>query len=76
MAEIAIDGVRHRVRVDHDMCMGNRVCEARLAQVFSVDDATNLSSAVDGPVDGSLADAVREAVADCPQDAIILEPVD
>ena len=76
MAEITIDGVRHRLRVDHDMCMGNRVCEARLAQVFAVDDDTNLSSAVDGPLAAELADAVREAVADCPQDAIILEPVD
>ncbi len=76
MAEIDIDGVRYRVRVDHDMCMGNRVCEARLPQVFSVDDATNLSTAVPGTVDPSQADAIREAVADCPQDAIILEPVD
>ena len=76
MAEIEIDGMRHRVRVDHDMCMGNRVCEAHLAQVFSVDDDTNLSSAVDGPLDPSVAGAVREAVAECPQDAIILERLD
>lgn len=76
MAEIEIDGVRYRVRVDHDMCMGNRVCEAHLAQVFSVDDDTNLSTARAGALESSLADAVREAVADCPQDAIILERVD
>jgi ferredoxin len=76
MAEIEIDGVRFRVRVDHDMCMGNRVCEAHLAQVFTVDDDTNLSTARDGALDSSLANAVQEAVADCPQDAIILERVD
>jgi ferredoxin len=76
MAEIEIDGVRHRVRVDHDMCMGNRVCAARLASVFTVDDDTNLSSATDGDLPASLADEVREAVADCPQDAIILERCD
>lgn len=76
MAEIEIDGVRFRVRVDHDMCMGNRVCEAHLAQVFTVDDDTNLSTARDGALESSLASAVQEAVADCPQDAIILERVD
>lgn len=76
MAEIEIDGVRYRVRVDHDMCMGNRVCEAHLAEVFTVDDETNLSSARDGALDAALADAVREAVADCPQDAIVLERLD
>ncbi len=76
MAEIEIDGVRYRVRVDHEMCMGNRVCEAHLAEVFTVDDDTNLSSAVQGELQPSLADAVREAIADCPQDAIILERLD
>ena len=76
MAEIEIDGVRYRVRVDHDMCMGNRVCEAHLAQIFTVDDDTNLASAVEGEVDPSYGAAVQEAVADCPQDAILLERVD
>lgn len=76
MAEIEIDGVRYRLRVDHDMCMGNRVCEARLAEVFSVDDDSNLSSATDAVLQPALANAVREAVADCPQDAIILERLD
>jgi ferredoxin len=75
MAEIEMDGVRYRVRVDHDLCMGNRVCEAHLAQVFAVDDNTNLASARDGVLDRSLADAVREAVGDCPQDAILLERI-
>jgi len=73
MGEIAIDGVRHRVRVDHDMCMGNRVCEGRLPQVFTVDDETNLATAAEGEIDPSLAGEVREAVLDCPQDAISLE---
>jgi ferredoxin len=76
MAEIEIDGVRFRVRVDHELCMGNRVCEAHLAQVFTVDDETNLSTARDGAVEPSLAEAVHEAVADCPQDAITLERLD
>ncbi len=76
MAEIRIDGVPHRLRVDHDLCMGNRVCEARLGQVFQVDDDTNLASAVDGALPEALAADVAEAVADCPQDAIILERLD
>ena len=76
MAEIEIEGVRYRVRVDHDLCMGNRVCEASLPQVFQVDDDTNLSSSVEGSLDASLLEAIREAVADCPQDAISLDRAD
>jgi ferredoxin len=76
VAEITIDGVRWRVVVDHDMCMGNRVCEARLPQVFRVDDDTNLATPLEGEVDPALADEVREAVADCPQDAISLQRLD
>ncbi len=76
MAEIEIDGVKYRLRVDHELCMGNRVCEAHLAEVFTVDDETNLSSVVEGVLRPELAEAVREAVADCPQDAIILERLD
>ena len=75
MGEIQIDGVRYRVRVDHDLCMGNRVCEAHLADVFSVDDETNLSSAVAGELDPGRAAGIREAVGDCPQDAIVLERI-
>jgi ferredoxin len=75
MAEIEIDGVRFRVRVDHDACMGNRVCQTDAPEVFVVDDDTNLASAVPGEVDPALADAVREAVGDCPQDAISLERI-
>ena len=66
MAEIEIDGVRYRVRVDHDMCMGNRVCEAHLAQVFTVDDDTNLSTARRRCAGIVAGDAVREAVAGMP----------
>jgi ferredoxin len=76
MAEIEIDGVRYRVRGEHDQCMGNRVCEAHLAAVFTVDDDTNLSTAVGGELNPALGDAVGEAAADCPQDAIILERLD
>ena len=45
MAEITIDGERYRLTVDHDMCMGTRVCIARLPGVFTEDDETNLSTA-------------------------------
>ena len=76
MAEITIDGERYRLTVDHDMCMGTRVCIARLPGVFTVDDETNLSSASDQVLDPSLGDAVREAVDDCPQEAIRLEKID
>lgn len=73
MAEIEIDGARYRLLVDHDLCMGTRVCIARLPRVFTVDDDTNLSSARDDVLDPSLATQIREAVDDCPQEAIRLE---
>jgi ferredoxin len=75
MAEITIDGVRCRVSVDHDLCMGNRVCEAHLPQVFRVDDDTNLATPADIALEPELAEQVRQAVTDCPQDAISLEPI-
>lgn len=73
MAEIEIDGEKYRLLVDHDLCMGTRVCIARLPGVFSVNDDTNLSSACPDVLDPSLIDAVREAIDDCPQEAIRLE---
>lgn len=75
MAEIEIDGEQYRLTVDHDLCMGTRVCIARLPGVFTVDDDTNLSSASNDVLDPALADAVREAVDDCPQEAIRLEKI-
>ena len=76
MAEIEIDGVRYRVRVDHGLCMGTRVCQARVPEVFDVSDETNLSSPRDGAFGGDAAEGVREAVGDCPQEAISLERID
>ena len=73
MAQIEIDGEMYRLSVDHDLCMGTRVCIARLPGVFSVDDDTNLSSASDDVLDPALIDQVREAIDDCPQEAIRLE---
>lgn len=75
MAEIEIDGERYRLSVDHDLCMGTRVCIARLPGVFTVDDDTNLASASGDVLDPALAEAVREAVDDCPQEAIRLEKI-
>lgn len=75
MAEIEIDGGRYRLSVDHGLCMGTRVCIARLPGVFTVDDDDNLASTADVEVDPSLADGVRDAVDDCPQEAIRLEKI-
>jgi ferredoxin len=73
MAEIEIDGEMHRLLVDHDLCMGTRVCIARLPGVFSVDDDSNLSSASSDVLDPAITAAVLEAIDDCPQEAIRLE---
>ena len=73
MAEIEIDGEMHRMLVDHDLCMGTRVCIARLPGVFSVDDDSNLSSASNDVLDPAIIAAVRETIDDCPQEAIRLE---
>ena len=73
MAEIEIDGEKYRVLVDHDLCMGTRVCIARLPGIFTVDDDTNLSSASNDVLDPAIISQVREAIDDCPQEAIRLE---
>ncbi len=73
MADIEINGETHRLFVDHDLCMGNRVCITRLPDVFTVDDDTNLSSTSDDVLDPAIIDQVREAIVDCPQQAIRLE---
>lgn len=73
MAEIEIDGEMYRLLVDNDLCMGTRVCIARLPGVFSVDDDSNLSSASSDVLDPAIIAAVREAIDDCPQEAIRLE---
>ena len=73
MAEIEIDGEMHRLLVDQDLCMGTRVCIARLPGVFSVDDDSNLSSASSDVLDPAIIAAVLEAIDDCPQEAIRLE---
>jgi ferredoxin len=75
MAEIEIDGVRYRVHVDHGLCMGTRVCQARVPEVFEVPDETNLSTPIAGEFGPAVAEGVREAVGDCPQEAISLERI-
>ena len=76
MAEIEIDGVRFRVRVDHDAVHGQPGVRERTRRRCSWWTTTPTSRPPSrGELDPALADAVREAVGDCPQDAIILERI-
>jgi len=58
------------VRVDRDRCMGTGACAFAVPEVFAVDD-TGRAVVVGLADDGD--DRVREAVAECPMDALVLE---
>ena len=61
-----------RVTVDTTLCEANAVCAGLVPEVFSVDDADELTiRASDVPPE--LADRVREAVRCCPKTALLLE---
>lgn len=59
-----------RVRVDHNVCVGNSMCESIVPQVFQL-NANRQSEAVD-PTAGS-EEQILEAAENCPVSAIFVE---
>ncbi len=61
-----------KVTVDHNLCIGDSVCEAICPEVFVVKE-DNLAYVLEENPDVSLHDKVREAADACPVTAIIIE---
>lgn len=59
-----------RVRVDHNTCVGNAMCETFAPHVFRLDD-NRQSEAVDP--NGDTVEQVLEAAENCPVSAIFVE---
>ena len=59
-----------RIRVDHDVCVGNAMCEAIVPKVFRLND-NRQSEAVDPA--GDSVEKILEAAESCPVSAILVE---
>ena len=64
---------RLRVRVDHEVCVGNAMCETIAPKVFRL-NANRQSEAVDAAADS--AEKIIEAAENCPVSAIFVEDAD
>lgn len=64
-----------RATVDHDLCIGDAICESICPQVFSLGD-DGLSYVIVDPYPAELQAEVEEAVESCPTDAIAIHEDD
>ena len=62
-----------RVKVDDDRCEGHGRCYALAPELFEPDDIGNAQTTGDGTVAPGMEDKARLAVANCPEQAVILE---
>ena len=62
-----------RVQVDQAKCQGHNRCYAIAPEVFDVDDFGTAFALHDGVVPAGLEDKVRNAAANCPEFAIVIE---
>jgi ferredoxin len=62
-----------RVRVDHDVCVGNAMCETIAAKVFRLNE-NRQSEAIDPA--GDTVEKILEAAENCPVSAILVEDAD
>lgn len=59
------------VHIDHDLCTGDGICEEICPEIFEVRE-DGLAYVRDDDVPADLEDAVREAAAQCPSEAIVV----
>jgi len=62
------------VRVDPDKCQGHARCSALAPELFELDELGYARQALNGCVPPELADKAYMARANCPEEAIIIEP--
>jgi len=61
-----------KVRVDPDKCQGHTLCAMAAPEAFQLSEFDGHSQAVSEDVPAHLEDAVREAAASCPEQAIVV----
>jgi len=62
-----------KVRIDYDLCMGDRNCNTVCPDVFQYDEDQLISRVLVDEVPDDLQAAVRQAAEECAPGAIIIE---
>ena len=60
-----------KVKIDADLCTACALCTDGVPQVFKM--GKDVAEVIDSAVPANLENAVRDAVSDCPAEAIIVE---
>ena len=66
-------GNQMKVRIDYDLCMGDRNCNKVCPEVFEYDEDQLVSRILVDVVPGELEEKVRKAARECAPGAIIIE---
>lgn len=61
-----------KVRIEHDLCTGDAICEEICPEVFEVRE-DGLAYVIVDEVPQDLEEDVEEAIEQCPSEAIIIE---
>ena len=62
-----------RVKIDYDLCMGDRNCSKVCPEVFQYDEDQMISRVLVDEVPEQLEELVRKAALDCAPGAIVIE---
>ena len=62
-----------KVKIDYDLCMGDRNCNKVCPAVFQYDEDQLISRVLLEDIPGDLEEAVRKAARECAPGAIIIE---
>ncbi len=66
-------GILMKVKIDYDLCMGDRNCNKVCPEVFQYDEDQLVSRVLVDVVPERLEDKVRQAARECAPGAIIIE---
>ena len=62
-----------KVKIDYDLCMGDRNCNKVCPEVFEYDEDQMISRVLVDEVPANLEDLVRQAADECAPKAIVVE---
>lgn len=62
-----------KVRIDYDLCMGDKNCNIVCPEVFQYDEESLISTVLVDEVPAHLEEPVRKAASECAPGAIIVE---